>query len=597
MTRPQPVPTTVPAGADVIGYIRVSTEQQAGELRTSLPEQRRALEERARTLGRVLDPAAVFVDAGISGATAEGRAAFMAMLAFCEEHPRAADDGIILVLNDSRFGRFDDPEEATHWRFVLKKLGWIVRFAEGDDVTDTFARGVIRFIGSAQASEYRANLRRTARRASRATAAEGRWQNRAPIGFRRLATRTDGTQRVLEASQRKSDDEVTRLTPGPIEEQEIVKFVFARYAAGDTTLGKLVLEMKGRWPGKRWSLPTLNAVLKNPAYVGDVVWCRRPHDKAEAKKTRVRPREEWVIVRDAHPALVSRELYTQYGQLNKKETRATAGGYPLSGMIKCATCGNGIVGGGGRRGPAEEPDRYRFYRDGAAYRIPNPCPGTIVTLRKRWIEPTVVREIARVVSDARVQAIILEELDRALETLFDTTAARRSQLSKEREQLLAKRKRIVSAIATNTLTSTEASAAMSEIRATIEGVEEELERLQFAERQASAVTELRDRLAGMARDFAATSLRAGGAQLRELIRPWLASAEYSKDSRILTLKIRRIPDVMGLPGGDPVWNHMSRARETGKTSHRGLIVTRHIKVPPLVRKGTSHPSHPSRRTG
>jgi DNA invertase Pin-like site-specific DNA recombinase len=588
VTRPAALPTIVPAGADSIGYIRVSTEQQAGEMRTSLPEQRRALEDRARTLGRILDPAAVFVDAGISGATAEGRPAFMAMLAYCEENPRAAGDGVILVLNDSRFGRFDDPEEATHWRFVLKKLGWVVRFAEGDDVTDVFARGVIRFIGSAQASEYRANLKRTAKRASRATAAEGRWQNRAPLGYRRLATRSDGSQRVLEASQRKADDEVTRLTPGPAIEQEIVRFVFESYAAGDMTLGKLVLQMQSRWPSKRWSVPTLNAVLKNEVYVGDVIWCRRPHDKSEQRKHRVRPREEWVIVRDAHPALIGRELFAEVQTrlaLNKRETRATVGGYPLSGMIKCATCGSGIVGGGGRRGPVNDPDRYRFYRDGAAYKIPNPCPGLIVTLRKRWLEPTIVREIAKVVEDARVQSIIIEELDRALEALFDTTAARRAQLAKEREQLLAKRARIVSAIAGNTLTSAEAAPTMTEIRAQVSSAEAELERMQFSERQAAGISQIRDRLVAMARDFGSSALRAGGSQLRELIRPWLASAEYSKDTRTITLKIRRIPDVMGLPGGDSVWNQMSRAREVRKTKQTGLIVTRRIKVPPITNPG------------
>lgn len=582
MTPLASTPTVVPAGADCVGYIRVSTEQQAGENRTSLPEQRRALQDRAGALGRVLDPDAVFVDAGISGATAEGRPAFMAMLAFCEAHPRASGDGVILVLNDSRFGRFDDPEEATHWRFVLKRLGWVVRFAEGDDVMDTFARGVIRFIGSAQASEYRANLKRTARRASRATAAEGRWQNKAPIGYRRLASRLDGTKRVLEAGQRKADDEVTRLTPGPDDEQEIVRFCFATYAAGQTSIHGLVRQLRERWPSKRWSPATLNAVLKNPAYVGDVVWCRRPHDKAEAKKTRVRPRDEWVVVRDAHPALVSRTLFAEVQARlaqNKKETRATSGGYPLSGLITCASCGHGYTGGGGNRGPANDPDRYRFYRDSAVEKIPNPCKtkGT-GTLSKRWIEPAVVRAIGAVVADPRVQSIIIEELDRALEALFDTTSARRQQLTKERTELLGRRGRLVDSIGKGTLENTEAAPVLAQLRAQISGVEAELERLQFSERRATAVSELRDRLVRMAADFEGSALRAGGSALRELVRPWLASATYAKDTRILTLKIRRIPDVMGLPGGDSVWNHMSRARKTGKTTN-GLTVIRRIKVP------------------
>lgn len=584
MTHPA---SQIPANTDTIGYSRVSTEQQAGEMRTSLVEQPKALREHALRLGRVLHPLAIFVDAGFSGATAEGRPAFMALVDYCQSHPRVAGDGVVLVLNDSRWGRFDDPMEASHWQFVIKKLGWVVRFAEGDDVADGLARNVMRLVGNSQASEYRANLKRTAARASRATAEQGRWQNRAPIGFRRLATRLDGVQRVLEAAQRKSEDEVTRLTPGPSDEQEMVRFVFEAYASGKVTLNGLARLMAERWPGKQWSLATLNAMLKNPAYVGDVVWCRRPHDKGEQKKNRVRPREEWVVVVDAHPSIVSRDLFAQVAArltLNKKETRATAGGYPLSGLISCATCGAGIVGGGGRRGPATDPDRYRFYRDGSAFKPINPCPGTIITLRKRWVEPTVLRAIAEVVSDARVQQVIVEELDRALTMLFDDTTTRRRQLTKEKEQLLAKRGRVVDAIAAGTLSSIEAAPTVAQLRSQIAAAEAELERLQFAERRAAAVEQLRDRMIAMAADFAGTALKAGGSALRELVRPWLASAVVDKETRILTLKIRRVPDMMGFP----VLNQMARASGTRELSPRHLIATRRIRVPDMVRKGSKH---------
>jgi hypothetical protein len=110
-------------------------------------------------------------------------------------------------------------------------------------------------------------------------------------------------------------------------------------------------------------------------------------------------------------------------------------------------------------------------------------PGPIGTLSKRWIEPAVVRAIAGVVSDSRVQAIIVEELDRALEALFDTTAARRQQLAKERTELLGRRARLVDSIGKGTLENTEAAPVDGELRSQISGVEAELERLQFSERR------------------------------------------------------------------------------------------------------------------
>ena len=65
-------------------YIRVSTEEQT---EYSPEAQRRALEGYARQRGYSIDPAHVYVDAGISGRRAETRPAFMAMMAkvACEE--------------------------------------------------------------------------------------------------------------------------------------------------------------------------------------------------------------------------------------------------------------------------------------------------------------------------------------------------------------------------------------------------------------------------------------------------------------------------------------------------------------------------------
>lgn len=559
---------------DTAAYHRVSTAGQAGDDRTSVPEQRRATAARAAHLGRVLDPRAVFEDLGVSGATAEGRPGFMALLAYCEAHSRPRGDGVVLVLNDSRFGRFDDPEEATHWRFVLKRLGWIVRFCEGDEIEDGLARNVMRLVGSAQASEYRANLRRTSTRASRATAQQGRWQAVAPVGYRRLATRGDGTQRVLEAGQAKAKDEVTRLTPGPEVEQLAVRFAFEAFAAGTLSLQALVDELNARFPFRTWLRHSINDLLKNPAYTGDLVWCRTALDgRSKNGPKRGRPEAEWVIVTDAHPALVSRALFVQVQQrlaMNRKETRATQGGYPLSGLVRCGTCDAGLVGAGGQRGPAEDPDRYRAYACASAYKKPRPCAGPMLSVPKRWIEPVVVREVATVVRDPRVQAVIVEELDRALDVAHGGGAARQQELERERRELGAKRARVVDAIASAVLTEREAATTLIEIRSRLEAVERERERLQFAARRVAAADELRHRLVALAANFEATALRLarepnGGRQLRELLRPWIADAVLEKSTRTLTLVIRRVPDVFGVPTG---FGGAGRGRVTASDARR-----------------------------
>jgi DNA invertase Pin-like site-specific DNA recombinase len=564
---------------DTLGYVRVSTEQQATEQKTSLTDQRRLIVDKARAMGRVLEAAAIFEDAGVSGATAEGRPAFMAMLRYCESNPRPAKAiGMIFVLNDSRFGRFDDPEEATHWRFVLKRLGWRVRFVEGDEVEDTFARGVIRFIGSAQASEYRANLKRTAKRAARSTAEKGLWQQEAPLGYRRLATRTDGAQRVLEIGQRKADDEVSRLTLGPEEEVEAIRTMFDGYANRHLSLGMLMTDMVSRFPFRAWSRQTVRMTLKNPAYMGDVVWCRRVTDPVERLTQTVRDRSEWVVVRDAHPAIVSRELYQAVQDRmasNKRQTTATRGGYPLAGLIRCAQCGMHFAGGGGKKGPASDPDRFRFYKDtGSSTRIPV-CPPPITTLRKRWLEAVVIDAVADMVADPLTQKTIREEVQAQMSTARDSEKDRRASLERDRDRLIDQRRRLVNAVASGALKDSEAATNLAELRTRIAGSDAEIERLRFAVRAQLPDREEIQRMVRLAQDFPVQVRRLTGVALREALRPWIANAVVDKEKRVLTLTMWRVP------GAAQVFrlNNVAERGAQENTLRRKLTVRRRIQLP------------------
>jgi len=50
----------------------------------------------------------------------------------------------------------------------------------------------------------------------------------------------------------------------------------------------------------------------------------------------------------------------------------------------------------------------------------------------------------------------------------------------------------------------------------------------------------------VALDFRAEATQANGLELRELLRPWLASAVVDKDAMTLTLGIRPVPADIGL---------------------------------------------------
>ena len=549
----KPIP---PKGAAACAYLRVSTDDQAAEGKTSLADQRTAISLLAEKLGVVVGR--WFEDPGASGASAD-RPGFDALRRFCETHPcPTSAPGYVLVMNDSRWGRFRDPDEATYWRVHFSRFGWRVQFAEGDETDDPLARGVLRAVHSATASAYRESIRANAKRGAIGAAKRGLWQNEAPLGYRRLATRPGQKSemgRILEPGQRKADDEETRLTLGPESEQAVVQWMFKTYAAGLTSLGEMARELDRRCPTRQWSPQTVRAVLKNPAYLGDVVWCRRPHDVVERQHTPVRDRTEWVVVSNTHPPLVSRALFAEvqrrFHERAGVRRTATVGGYALSGLLTCAQCGKPYRGAGGPKGPPHDPDRYRFYRDSGGVGRRPVCNGRLGTLQRRWAEPRVVSEVAGVVQEPATVQAIREAVDAYLGGQRGSPEVALKRLALDKQRLEEQRTRVVSSVANGTFTDDEAAPVLSRIREDLEKVRSQTQGLRSALPRSGDIAQERDRLLAMAAEFKAMAETASGAELRDLLRPWLASATVDKVRGEIVLAIRRVPAELMLASYSP----------------------------------------------
>jgi DNA invertase Pin-like site-specific DNA recombinase len=251
------------AGIDCCGYVRVSTDRQAGEALSSPADQRAAIIARAAKLGVVVGR---WYQDEASGGNAEKRPALLSLIADCEATPRPASrPGYVIALNDSRWGRFPDPEESAYWRTHLRKrCGWLVWFAENDEIADPKLRTVMRAIVATQATQKRDDVRANAKRGSRGTAALGYWATRAPYGYRRRVVYPPGRERTLNAGTRKAIDEKVALVPDPTE-AAIVRELFMRYATGTDTLASLVDWLVLDVPGRKWTRAAVRFTLTNPA--------------------------------------------------------------------------------------------------------------------------------------------------------------------------------------------------------------------------------------------------------------------------------------------------------------------------------------------
>ena len=528
-----------------IGYCRVSTERQAGEQFTSLTDQANAITSLATKLGVAVGR--WYRDEGASGATVEKRPAFRALLSDCAQHPRdLRQPGYVLVLNDSRFGRFDDPDQAAALRFQLKQHGWIVRFAEGDELQDPTFRSVIRSLGSAQASEYRRSIIRNARRGTRGTAEQGYWAREAPFGYRRRVVFPTGSERILDIGVLKAPNEKISLA---IHEQEAatVRWAFETYASGHASLSILKRGFEERHPGRTWSRQTIRLMLMNRTYTGDVIGGMRTKDEHGRE---VRNGAESVYGKtNAHPAIVSHELFektqTRFGR-NRKFLRSRPGDYLLSGIMLCSHCGSHFVGGGGGKSRSKNPlrDVRRFYKCTGGIAEPPKCAGRIGTVFRHIVDDAVVHTMSEVIGSPAVRKEIAAALDEALDAQKQQRGNSRPKLAAERENLERKRDRLVALVADGTLTGDEAAKQLASMRAEIARVTAQLGHV--ANSHAPIAKADRDRLLSAALDFPSIASRLSGVALQELIRPWLHRAVFDKVTRALTLEIRTVPALPGL---------------------------------------------------
>lgn len=559
-------------GIDCVSYGRVSTEQQAGEAQTSLADQDRANEALAAKMGKVIG--ARYRDEGASGATVEQRPNLMRLLADCAASPRPATrPGFVLVLNDSRFGRFPDPEESTYWRQHLKRQGWVVRFAENDESENLTVRSVMRAIVSSQATQKREDVRANARRGSRGTASLGYWATREPYGFRRAVVYPAGRERVLDLGQRKAPDEKIKLVPHAAE-SGIVRELFERYASGVESIASLAEWARVAEPRRQWSARSVVLLLTNPAYVGDVVSGRHSRDAA-GRILPAHPESTWIVTRDAHPPIVGRGLFSRAQDMlarNAKWTTRVRTDWIVSGIVLCR-CGKPYVAGGGNANRHGSKTRaYRCLTKAGLSADRCPYPGAV---KKEWLESAVIETVAKVVGSPVHQRRMLAALDRALASARAEPESTLDSLTRQLADVTLKRDRLVAAVEQGTLLPHEATERLTAVRRLLQRLEAQRATIALDQENRDVLEGERDRIATMGRDFRRAASTLEGPALRELIRPWIAWASFNSATRDLTLDVRHIPTMSTFAHGDST--SMPRP-DSGKNSATFHTTRRVVRV-------------------
>jgi site-specific DNA recombinase len=222
-------------------YARVSTDEQARE-GTSLGAQQRLAHERAERDGGTIADEHVYVDAGISGKTAD-RPEYQRMLA----DAAAGTFGVLFVWKFDRLGR--DAEELLRARRMLAAADVsIVSLTEGE-AESTLVYGVRALVSQ----EEREKIAERSRMGLAEVARQGGWKGgEAPYGYRSAGNRT---LEVVET------------------EAAVVRLIESMYLGGDgaTKTARLLNEAGYRTRhGRLWTKVQVLGILDSPVYVGMV---------------------------------------------------------------------------------------------------------------------------------------------------------------------------------------------------------------------------------------------------------------------------------------------------------------------------------------
>lgn len=262
------------AGTPAAQYIRMSTEHQRYS-----PDNQKAVIA-AYALDRGFDIVETYQDSGKSGLTLKGRDELKRLLS--DVIGGTAQYRAVLVLDVSRWGRFQDTDQAAHYEFMCRAAGVAVHYcAEPFDSEGGMVASIVKHMKRVMAAEYSRELSTKISRAQRLQARLGFKQGTAPpYGVRRQVVDQNGSPRfVLKTGERKalSTDKVI-FVRGPDHEAEILEKVYLNFVRKRMKLGAIadwLNELGERHPnGNKWHTQPVRTLLTNQLYIGYYVFGR-----------------------------------------------------------------------------------------------------------------------------------------------------------------------------------------------------------------------------------------------------------------------------------------------------------------------------------
>jgi len=316
-------------------YCRLSRDDGGDAESNSIGNQREMLRQYAKTKGFVVK--SEYIDDGISGTTFE-RTGFKRMI----EDIEAGKIGIVMCKDLSRLGR-NNALVAYYTEIFFPEND--IQFIAVNDGIDTFhGENEIMGFKSIINEYYARDISKKIKSAKRTMSQRGLYVGAiAPYGYM------------------KHPDDKHKLIPDP-ETAPIVQRMYRLMASGissceistifsheEILIPTAYKCSKGIGAHRKfsetrpygWSITSIQNILRNPIYLGSVVWNKQAVKSFKTGKLVNRPKEEWLIVEGTHEPLIDRKTFDKVQKLMsiKNPANVTEFDNIFRGLLRCSDCG------------------------------------------------------------------------------------------------------------------------------------------------------------------------------------------------------------------------------------------------------------------
>lgn len=301
-------------------YVRMSTDLQQYSIENQMAAINRYAEQRN------IEIIAHYTDGGKSGLNLRGRKGLQKLIE--DVQTRKAQFSIILVLDVSRWGRFQDTDESAYYEYTCKRAGVRVeyvleQFTNDGSPIDAAIKSMKRAFAGDQSRVLSSKVFVGQCRLIELGFRQG---GHAGYGLRRmLLNERREPKGLLKYGERKSlqTDRVI-LVPGPEEEVENVRWMYTAFIDKRMDERQIADALNQRGVltdlGRAWTRGTVHEVLTNEKYIGNNVF-NRVSFKLKEKNVKNKP-EEWVRSDGVFDAIVEPSVfYMAQGMIRERSRK------------------------------------------------------------------------------------------------------------------------------------------------------------------------------------------------------------------------------------------------------------------------------------